>query len=710
MIITGSLDISIFDYQLVWDISGNSPTVDITNLSTGSGLASCTWWAVIKSPTQTLIHEGSELTPDITGTWTTYNYNDNWPAPFNSLEWSGALYSFTLYVKDSAGNTYSLTKTASICRPNGNNSTSKNTFGKAKTDIQVRCQEGRVYLSDITDTSYKGLAGTRGSSILKVIYPIDQTETIPDPFVLSNFSTALVPITYSSDNYQFLVRTIYDYDLGDSVHIRIRYQQLETFSVWCNVDLMPLMCEYTKLIESVENGNCANVQEANQKLMLINPKFSMLVMGIMQPLTGINVPLLIEEIKEIGGFECDCCNAPSGIIPSTSSVIDGYSFSIVSTGGDVGGTVSTTGTNIQFNLFDKSYVFAMYPDSPQDTTAFTVTSETVGYTKTYYLKVDGIQLATDILNIIKNNGALVNLFNSIVTASGGGTGNLTVDGGCIFDSTNACDYDMVLSNIPINTTFAILSGIKIGSLNVSLNYTFNLTNLGGLQTYLNGLGYGTFAVTNPSGQTVSIISTANTTDIQSLSYRIAGTSYLAVITTECTGYAEISANEVVQNIINYLCGITDAQMITSVDYEVSYLNASGTIVVQTVTAGVSLSALLTILAETNAESINYIKTLSSVTCAAIKSAFPTNILQVTATDTLFGTKGGGACSQVSYLDAFKYMLTSGVSNADVKALFCAFVASCVQGVSCAPYDFFDVIVTEYDTTCTSIVGISYNLT
>jgi hypothetical protein len=714
--VTTSPDLTFLDYEIIWDIAGTLPLITLNNESAGSGLANMTWWAVILSPSQTLIHEGSEATPDITGNWVTKLYNDNWPRPFNQLEWSGAPYSLTLYVKDSAGNVYSLTKTATICRPTGNTKLSKNPYGVATLDLQVKCEEARIFFQDTTNRSYRGLEGTRLSSTLKVVYPIDETGNIPDPFVGANFSTAMVPISYSNDSYQYVQDTVYDYEFDDLIHIRIRYQSRAKngtaairFAVLCNIDLCPLVCEVTKLIDSIEKGTCADADEARRKLTLINPKLMLAQIGKQEPLCGVDVSKLIEEIKEIGGFTCDCCDAPTGIIPQTASVIDGYTFEIVPVCGDIDGTVTVNGTNIQFNLEDKSYVFEVDTDSPQDISAFSVLPETNGCTKTYKLQVDGSLLAEELLNIISTDGNLVNLFNSIVL-NGGNAFDLTVDGGCIFSSTSTCDYSLTLSNIPVNTTFALMSSIKIGSTVYSLSFAFNLTNLAALQTYLNGLGFGTFTVTNPSGQDVLIESTANPNDIQNLTYKISGTSYQAALNKDCTGYVAIDANEVVQNIINYLCDIDDTQVVTSQQYVINYIDSNGDEQTTTITAGSTLADLIEAIINANNENVDNLGATASVTCDSLKTIFTTNTLQITAADFAFITKGGGACARGSFLDIFNFMLTAGRANATTKELFCEFVSDCGAGLTCDPYSYFEVVVTNYDTSCSEITGIEFSLT
>lgn len=713
--IINSPDITFLEYVCTWDIAGTLPLITLTNNSAGTGLANLTWWAIIYSPSQTLIHEGSAANPDITGTWIQKLYNDNWPRPYSNIEFSGAPYSLTLYVKDSAGNIYSLTKTATICRPTGNTQLSKNPYGVATLDLQVKCDEARIFFQDTTNRTYRGLEGTRLTSTLKVVYPIDETGNIPDPFVGANFSTAMVPISYNNDNYQYVQDTVYDYEFDDLVHIRLRYQSRAKngtaavrFAVLCNIDLCPLVCEVTRLVDSIEQGTCADADEARRKLTLINPKLMLAQIGKQEPLCGVDVAKLIEEIKEIGGFTCECCHAPTGIIPTTASVIDGYTFEIVPVCGDIDGTITVNGTNIQFNLEDKSYLFEIDTDSPQDITAFTIVPEINGCTKTYKLQVDGSLLAEELLNIISVDGNLVNLFNSIVL-NGGNAFNLTVDGGCIFSSTSTCDYSLTLSNIPINTTFALMSSIKIGSTVYSLSFAFNLTNLAALQTYLNGLGFGTFTVTNPSGQDVLIASTANANDIQNLIYKISSTSYQAALQKDCTGYVAIDANEVVQNLITYMCNMDDSQVVTSQEYVINYIDANGVEQTTTIAAGSTLADLIEAIINANNENVDNLGATASVTCDSLKTLFTTATLPITGNDFAFVTKGGGICAQGSFLDIFNFMLSAGRTNSTTKELFCEFVSDCGAGLTCAAYDYFQVIVTQYDTVCAPISGIDITL-
>lgn len=712
MIINGSPDISNLLIGVTFDLSGALPIINLVNLSTGPNLGNLSTWFVVTSPTQTLIHQGTQTNPDIVGTWSNYSISDSWPRPFGSIEFSGAPYGLTIYVQDSVGNIFSDPNyLVSICRPNGNNNLSKNFYGVSSTDVQVKCQDARLYFQDQTNASYQGLTGTLVSSVLRLVYPIDETGNIPTPFVINNFSSAAAPISYSSDNYQFQTQVVYDYDFGNNIHVRIRYQSLNvknganyiTFPVLCNIDLSPLICEYEKLVNSIENGTCTDVKDAERKLMLINPKFAMVVMGLMQPLTGIDVPELISEIETIGGFTCDCCSAPTGIIPQTSSVIDGFNFQIVPVCGDINGTVTVAGTNVQFNLQDKSYNFVISNTAP--TSAFTITPATSGCVKTYTFNVNLIQLSTDLLNTIKGNAGLVNLFNSIVV--GGQSLLIAADGKCVYQSSSSFNYTFTLSNIPSSSTFAVLSQIMNAANVVNLSFSFNLTNLSALQSYLNGLGIGSFVVTNPSGQTVQIVSSANPNVLSSLTYSISGTNNIATQASSAAGYVPIPANTVIQNIINYLCGLTDAQIKTSEDYTINYRDASGKVQEITVEAGSTLSGFLSqLLSYQNLTVSN--SGGGAVSCTSLQGIFPVSQAPITATDFLYATKGG-SCAQLNLLDAFFYMLTSGSTNNNIKAAFCALVQECGAGKVCDPYSFMDIFVTNFDQSCPSIVGIEYQL-
>lgn len=697
MNITNSPDISTLEVEVTWDISNQLPQILLLNQSTGGNLAGCVWAFTATSPSQTPIHSGDIDNPDVTGAWTNFTLSDGWPRPFSQIEFSGAPYSFFVVVKDSNGNVYTApVQYTNICRPVGNSDTSKNTYGLALSDVKVKCQEAGVFFQDTTYHTYQGQSGTQYSSVLTVIYPIDETLTIPPKFVAAQYVTAIVPITYSSKNYQFVQTVIYDYAVGDNSIVRVRYQTIQTFSVFCNVDLLPLVCEINKLLDQVESGNCADMADAQRKMNLVVGKFALVMIGIEQPLTGVDVPVLIDEIIAIGDFDCNCCSAPSGIIPTTSSVIGGYNFLVNKLGGDVAGNFSTNGNNITLNISDVSYVVTIGNQSPSNISAFSFTSEVSGngYLKTYKLNIDGVQLASDILNIIKGNVALVNLFNSIVNIPSGGW-NLIADTSCLGIASNACDYVFTLSNIsssPANSILAQIQSSAPVNNRTLLNYAFNLSTLSNLQSYLNTLGIGVFVVTNLGGGNISITSNANNFSLTKMSYSPSGgINTFANFSSDCTGFIPLTANEVVQAIIDYLCGLTDNQMVTSQDYIICSIDPVSKIkTLTTVVAGTKENELIAQILDKNCDIVDYLLGINGVNCNSMKALFPslpTAILQ--NTDYLFGTKQG-QCAGINPVEAATRMLQLGVYNADFMVAFCNAVALCAGGQSCEPYTIFQV--------------------
>jgi hypothetical protein len=285
---------------------------------------------------------------------------------------------------------------------------------------------------------------------------------------------------------------------------------------------------------------------------------------------------------------------------------------------------------------------------------------------------------------------------------------ISADGKCVYTSSSSFNYTFTLTNIPSNTTFAILTQVTNGSAVQNLNFSFNLTNLTALQTYLNGLNIGTFVVTNPSGQTVQIVSSANPNNLSVLTYSISSTNYIANQATSAAGYVPIAANQVIQNIINYLCGITDVQITTSQAYAISYIGSNGLPQTVTIATGSTLANFLATLVNLQDQTVDNIGTSVGLTCANVQNLFPVSQKPFTATDFIYITKSG-VCAQGNLLDVFNYMLTAGFTDATTKENFCALVENCGAGLSCGSYGYFDVLVTTYNSACTEIVGINFSV-
>lgn len=363
LVITNSPDISFLDFLILYDISGGIPSITLTNQSISKtsppdGLANCTWWYTINTPSGVSIHAGSQLNPDVTDAdWTTLTIPANsWPTPFGTppygqIEFScGVPYIAVLYVIDSDNNIYSLQKQVTICRPNGNTETSKGNFGAGKVLLLTNCEQAQIRGTDTTDYTYQKIVGTSQSSTWTLAYPMNANGQIPDPFVVINKPSVIFPVGFNAPGYQLYMNTYSTYNMGDGQFIKIQYKFLSVFSVWCNVNMCNIQCEIDKLYAQII-PNCGTLENAaiEKQLFLIGVLMDKCIVGIQQPLCGIDVPATIEEIKKIGKFTCDCgCDIGEGInsIGNNSGpiVID------TATTGAITASVTNAGANYTIHL------------------------------------------------------------------------------------------------------------------------------------------------------------------------------------------------------------------------------------------------------------------------------------------------------------------------------------------------------------------------
>lgn len=94
-------------------------------------------------------------------------------------------------------------------------------------------------------------------------------------------------------------------------------------------------------MQTVENT------EVKDKLLRINTLLGQCFIGINQPFCGIDVPALIEEIKKIGGFTCNC-GVGGGI--NAIGVTDGDITLTAVTSGAITAAFTNIGNNYTLTL------------------------------------------------------------------------------------------------------------------------------------------------------------------------------------------------------------------------------------------------------------------------------------------------------------------------------------------------------------------------
>lgn len=299
-----SNDIQVLDFAVLWDLTLQPPKVKLTSLCVGPNLPGCTFWFEVYSGGGLLFHQGLETVPDITGNWATFDIPEDMPQMDGHIDWSGSNFKVIGFAKDSAGNIFSTEKPTRICRPVGNDGSNKSNFGRGQLYAEARCHKARLYVEDKTNYSYNGSMGSMISKSIKLIYPEDSTGGTTPPVTVNNVNNAQFLIAFGSDGYQLVLEAIYLYDFSNGTSVKIKYKYNKIFPIRCNVDLCPLMCDIKRLEQELEGNGCSADDRA--KLLLINSKMNRAIVAKLQPLCGDDVMEIVEEIKKLGGFTCNC--------------------------------------------------------------------------------------------------------------------------------------------------------------------------------------------------------------------------------------------------------------------------------------------------------------------------------------------------------------------------------------------------------------------
>jgi hypothetical protein len=458
--ITTSPDITNLNFDVLYDISGGVPSIVLTNTSIGNpsgttNLDNCDWWYDVTDPNGTYIHQGTIGTPDVVAdNWTTLTLPTGaWPTPFGIPPYGQIVFSCsmpyrtTLYVKDSLGNVYSLTKATTICRPNGSTEKTRGNFGVAEAFAETKCNIAKIYATDKTNYTYQSRLGTATSSTWKLAYPMDAEGNDPEVVTVTDRATVIFPVGYSAKGYQLNLSTFSTYNMGDGTYIKIQYKFDKVFAVYCNVDLCQLVCEIDKLYKLLPT-KCGTVEntEVKDKLLRINTLLGQCFIGINQPLCGIDVPALIEEIKKIGGFTCNC-GTGGGI--NAIGVTDGDITIETVTTGAITASVTNVGNNYTINLAVPGATAGTLQEVT-DNGNTTTNDMIVGDPSGRHLTVGDDQILIEKLGV---GGVVAGIGLTTPSATQGSVWVGSVGGGYVYLRANAAQTTYVL-NMPANAATA----------------------------------------------------------------------------------------------------------------------------------------------------------------------------------------------------------------------------------------------------------------
>lgn len=673
-----SPDIATLDFSVLFDISGATPAVSVTNLSTGiTDPTALQWIFEFNRPSGYPIHTGVFTAPDINGTaFTVYTFTETIPQPWRQVEFHATQqYSIKVSVKDSEGNIFDLTKGKSLCKPNGNKN--QNNFGAADIDIEVKCGIGKLYVTDRTNLIYKSLEGTKNSTEVSLSYPKDTNGN-----QLANATVSQLPclltLKYDGKGYNIYVAHIFDYDLGDFFVIRVRYSFVDTFDVACNVNLQPLLCEVGAIADIVKrncNEDTADNRKKRNDLNLATVYLVEAVMGIIQPLSKVDVPAKANSVKDLLGIECDCC-MPAGISNIGTSLFTDAVVTPNKVCGDILISWENDGEgNITMNYSGASYTFVL-SNADGNSEAFSFNTVITDCNKEVQFFVDLEVLATEILTEITNNPTLLNILNGItqraqLVCSG-------LNGGAAMNLAS-CDYSVQLPAGPSGSTFV---SVLIGGTTYTAPGGTLMTAASSIQTFLNSLSKGTFVVTYTSmTNQLTITSAANTNSLSTVTTLLSGSSKITAFNSNCGLICNI-----LQKILDYLNAINLVQIKTGVALTICRFNNDGTVNSKafpndgTVTADV----IAKYLADSFCNVVNYVKDklLNCTNLQALFATFTTTTGDPDGADIFFMSLNG-ACQKVPLKNVALAIVKQIQTDSDVKNQFCL-IGPCASVSDCAP--------------------------
>lgn len=307
------------DVKVKYDITTSTPTVVIDNQSTGANLANIIYWFELYTPSGVMYHQGTPLSPDKSGVWTTFNVAENIPQSNGKIEFDVASpYIVKVFARDNASNNCDLELTDIICAPNGNKGA--NNFGATLVNVLQKCADAVLQVTDTSNYLYKGIVGTQLSSQTTLVYPISVDGVQTPNYVVNNKNAFIMPIPVNGKGHQLIRNSNFNYILPSGNEIKIKYKyKNSSFEINCGVQMCSIMCGLTKYRESLQNEDGTCKPNSESKIANLSLKIAQLTLALNSPMCGFDSTTLYAEIKEelfLNGCVCEECEDNSGNNPT----------------------------------------------------------------------------------------------------------------------------------------------------------------------------------------------------------------------------------------------------------------------------------------------------------------------------------------------------------------------------------------------------------
>jgi hypothetical protein len=590
-------------------------------------------------------------------------------------------YKIQCAIDDGQGNIYYTTPVfKKICQPSN---MADNGFVPGSFQIGPNCLDNILTVKDLTPFVYNGQTPVSTTKSGTLYYP---TGTIsPVTFTGTPFSNNAI----YTGQYRIVCTAISEYDQGDDVYVDVTYKTDNIFDITCANRIGDLMCCLVDL-QNTYLKNCNNAIGKNAKDKLDDILIPFLI-GLSKEINGQDASAEADMIKKT--LNCDC--GGSALRQNELNPINPSAYSIVITG--VGGTTVpapiVNGTTKTFSVISNVYKVAKF--DPNDLSLDISVDTSSPNAIKYLIRINHFIIGQKVLNAIGADPNLLNLLNSYINTQA--NINLSgLDGKCI---TDISDIDYFLTQ-NINASTKVLV-IGTATNNYSAPPNLLASNVASVQSWLNGLGIGSFTVTLGVGGTSIGIQSLNNNNLL---------SFVSFNNPDNTNYFQrtnATIVSVLQAIIDYLCDLTAlkstlANIITLWQIDYNGLPAS-----QSYGVGDTQAAFNQGVADSIYNIVQRIYTLTGITFAKIKAVFSDDPSAVIGPNgRIYGTPEG--ISGVGFTDKqiAKMVIDAINKYADVKGLFCAI--DCEEPASCP--DITNISLAMASATSIGIYNVSWSNT
>jgi hypothetical protein len=638
-----SVNIATFGYSATMDIYARTLTFDISTLTTfnGGGAALVQGIAFSVEDSQGVMLAQVDFTapqipaPIVDDTWVLDLSSIGYPFLFQK-------YKIIAQIKDEDGTIYTVEMPLKeVCIPKEFQDVG---YVYGTFLLEVNCPGSILTVKELTNLTYVGKDYDTLTKTGTLNYP---TGTIA---AVSFTGTPFTNNVIYTGQYRINCTTVATYDFGDDFYISVTYITKQNFDINCSDKISDVLCCLVEK-QKLYDANCDNSIGKNAASLLAKATMPLLI-GLAKEFRGEDASDQAKEIRKI--LACDC--GKKGIKHNEVDPVTPNVYSIVLNG--VGDT-SMPSTTIVGNT--KTFVIAsnIYQVVKGDTgdLAYTIAIDTATqYTVKYKLTFDYEQMAAYIYSATADSAVLLQQLNNLISAAGI---DLTgFDGKCIIDTSTA-NYSVAQSV----TGSTLLINIVINGTIYNAPSNLFANNAVSVQNWLNSLTLGTFSAV-VGGGTLTIISLNNANVLSTV-------SFTSPTSTKMFASTSVTVTQILQAIVDYLCGLTIAQVKLDRTLHVCTLDYNSEVVETSYAAGTLLSDFLVDFSNAYCDVVEYISELTGVTCEKIQAVFSDNATAVLDAADRILAKVDGACTTITPKQLAKAVIDAINAFSDLKTEFCA---------------------------------------